>query len=157
LLESVKAPALREPLAGLLKFAAAFCKPQRELPPPADDVEAFRAQARPQSLRQLPQDSCPTCPQITGKNGVSACSRRGRTSGGCLVTVEVEPELETPQHLPRNAGDPFPLLKAATNVNRPASRSQSGSRSTDSSQPIVLVTKIASDKNLFDQLRSDNG
>jgi hypothetical protein len=32
------------------------------------------------------------------RSDLSANSRAGRTSGGCLATVEVEPELETPTH-----------------------------------------------------------
>jgi len=55
----------------------------------------------------------------------AVCKREERRSGkwGCIATVEVERELETPQHLPPQAATGFSLRsqKAVANVNRRAS------------------------------------
>jgi hypothetical protein len=84
-LESVKALALGQPLAGLLTFVAAFCKRKQEIPPAAAGAKEFRAQARPQPSEDTP--ACPTSAGKFGKRGVCEVSKGGRTSGGCSARV----------------------------------------------------------------------
>jgi hypothetical protein len=146
LLEYGNARALRTPLAGLLKFANAFCKPEEEVPPSAANAKEFRAHARPQPSKDSPP--CPTSPGFSAKCALSGMPQEGRTNGGRLATVEVEPELETRQHRPPEAGTlSCSLQKAATNVNGPASDVYSAWAFPYSSKPRPIGTKTVTDKN----------
>ena len=147
-LEYGNAPAMRNSLAAPLTFAAAFCKPQKKLPPLAANAKDFRAHARPQPsqgsrrLSDLPGDfqrkhASPSSPARSDKRA-------------CLRMVEVEPELETPQYWPRHAAAlPCFSQKARPYLNRPANGARSAEPSPDSSQHRQLGKKITIDKNLI--------
>ena len=118
-LESGETPAMRTPLAALLKFVAAVCKLEEEFPPPAANAKAFRAQARPQ-----PSDDSPACPTSLAGPGTSS------------------------QHRPRHvAALSLPWQKAAPNLIRPAGGVRSARALPYSSQHRPLSTKTVTDRN----------
>jgi hypothetical protein len=118
-LESNKAPALRAPLAAPFKFVNAFCKPEEKLPPPA----------------------------AIAKEHLSPNSPARSDKRACLRTVEVEPELETPQHRPPKAATLLRSQNDRAYLNRPASGVRSVGDSSDSSQRRLPGTKTVTDKN----------
>jgi hypothetical protein len=62
-LESVKGPALRTPLAGLIGIAASFGSGEEEFPPSAAIAKEFRPRA---DLNRPHSPACPTSPDDAG-------------------------------------------------------------------------------------------